>query len=144
MKYVQNNGRYAVAFELTKNGRPFKLVLDRKRIYMDTGNIATTGITEVDDDTYKLLCDNKRFKQMLETKEMELTEASKIETAETKVKALEEENRKLKAQVASSGKNKDSDKTKALEEENNRLKAQLEALGKKKTAKAEKDEAEGF
>lgn len=144
MKYVQNNGRYAVAFELTKNGRPFKLVLDRKRIYMDTGNIATTGITEVDDDTYKLLSDNKRFKQMLETKEMELTEASKIETAETKVKALEEENKKLKAQVASSGKNKDSEKTKALEEENNRLKAQLEALGKKKTAKAEKDEAEGF
>lgn len=144
MKYVQNNGRYAVAFELTKNGRPFKLVLDRKRIYMDTGNIATTGITEVDDDMYKLLCDNKRFKQMLETKEMELTEASKIETAETKVKALEEENKKLKAQIASSGKNEDSDKTKALEEENNKLKAQLEALGKKKTAKAEKDEAEGF
>jgi septal ring factor EnvC (AmiA/AmiB activator) len=144
MKYVQNNGRYAVAFELTKNGRPFKLVLDRKRIYMDTGNIATTGITEVEDDVYKLLSSNKRFKQMLETKEMELTEASKIETAETKVKALEEENKKLKAQIASSGKNEDSNKTKALEEENNKLKAQLEALGKKKTAKAEKDEAEGF
>lgn len=144
MKYVQNNGRYAVAFELTKNGRPFKLVLDRKRIYMDTGNIATTGITEVEDDVYKLLCNHKRFKQMLETKEMELTEASKIETAETKVKALEEENKKLKAQIASSGKNEDNNKTKALEEENNKLKAQLEALGKKKTAKAEKDEAEGF
>lgn len=49
MKYIKNNGRYAVAFTIVKNNRDIKIAFDRRRIYMDTGNIATSGITEIED-----------------------------------------------------------------------------------------------
>ena len=53
MKYIQNNGRTAVAFSITLKNRAVKLELDRRRIYQDTGNIATTGFTEVSDEAYQ-------------------------------------------------------------------------------------------
>lgn len=152
MKYIQNNGRYAIAFTIVKNGRDVKVELDRKRIFRDTGNIATTGITEVDDDVYEELSKIKRFANMIKSKELELTEASKIETAETKMTALEKENAELKAQLEANPKAKElKEKDKEIAD----LKAQLEALSKKEDApeapkadapeapKAD-DESEGF
>ena len=32
MKYIQNNGRYALAFEIVKGNRNVKINFDRKRV----------------------------------------------------------------------------------------------------------------
>ena len=149
MKYIQNNGRYALAFEITKGSRNIKLVLDRRRVYMDTGNIATTGITAVEEDDYEKLCEFKRFNKLMEAGELELTDISKVDTAETKVKELEEANKKLEAELKKAKKDDSKELDKQLKDKDKEisdLKAQLEALTKTKKAKAsaKKDEAEGF
>ena len=144
MKYIQNNGRYALAFEIVKDNRNVKINFDRKRVYLDTGNIATTGITAVDDEDYAKLCELKRFNKLLETKEFELTDVTKIETAETKVKELEEELEKAKKKSTPADVKKQLD---AKDKEISNLKAQLESLTKADTGKAgeaKKDETEGF
>lgn len=151
MKYIQNNGRYALAFEIVKDNRNVKINFDRKRVYLDTGNIATTGITAVDDEDYVKLCKLKRFNKLLETKEFELTDITKIETAETKVKELEEANKKLEEELEKAKKKSTpADVKKQLEakdKEISNLKAQLESLTKADNGKAKedkKDETEGF
>lgn len=150
MKYIQNNGRYALAFEIVKDNRNVKINFDRKRVYLDTGNIATTGITVVDDEDYAKLCELKRFKKLLETKEFELTDVTKIETAETKVKELEEANKKLEEELEKAKKKSTTADVKkqldAKDKEISNLKAQLESLTKADAGKAEdkKDETEGF
>ena len=151
MKYIQNNGRYALAFEIVKDNRNVKINFDRKRVYLDTGNIATTGITAVDDEDYAKLCELKRFNKLLETKEFELTDVTKIETAETKVKELEEANKKLEEELEKAKKKSTPADVKkqldAKDKEISNLKAQLESLTKADNGKAEedkKDETEGF
>ena len=151
MKYIQNNGRYALAFEIVKDNRNVKINFDRKRVYLDTGNIATTGITAVEDEDYEKLCELKRFNKLLETKEFELTDVTKIETAETKVKELEEANKKLEEELEKAKKKSTPADVKkrldAKDKEISNLKAQLESLTKADTGKAEedkKDETEGF
>lgn len=151
MKYIQNNGRYAIAFPIVKNGKEIKIELDRKRIFMDTGNIATSGITVVEDADLEELKKIKRFNNMLEAGELALTEKSVIETAETKVADLEKENAELRAKLEANPKAKE---LKEKDDEIVDLKAKLEALTKgeaKQEAKQEeaptevpKDETEGF
>lgn len=136
MKYILNEGRYAIAFPIEKNGREVKITLDRKRVYLDTGNIATNGITEVEDEDYKKLCEIKRFNAMIKAGELSLTEASKVETAETKVADLEKENAELKAQLNANPKAKE---LKEKDEEIANLKAKLEALSKGAEADADAD-----
>ena len=147
MKYVQNNGRYDLAFEIEKNGRPVKIEFFRRRVYMDTGNVAVQGITPVEDDDFEKLNEFTRFKKLFETKEFELTEASKIETSEKKAEALAEENVQLKKALEEANQLKPSDKAKKQLEEKEKeiagLKAQLEALAAGKASET-KDEAEGF
>lgn len=151
MKYIQNNGRYALAFEIVKDNINVKINFDRKRVYLDTGNIATTGITAVDDEYYAKLCELKRFNKLLETKEFELTDITKIETAETKVKELEEANKKLEEELEKAKKKSTTADVKkqldAKDKEISNLKAQLESLTKADNGKAKedkKDETEGF
>lgn len=151
MKYIQNNGRYALAFEIVKDNRNVKINFDRKRVYMDTGNIATTGITVVDDEDYAKLCELKRFNKLFETKEFELTDVTKIETAETKVKELEDANKKLEEELEKAKKKATpAEVKKQLDDKDNEindLKAKLEALTKADAGKADedkKDETEGF
>ena len=156
MKYVMNKGRYALAFEIMKENRRVKIELDRRRVYMDTGNIATTGITPVEDEDYEKLCEQKRFNQLLETGVFELTDISKVETAETKVKELEEANKKLEEELAKAKDNTPAKTKKQLEDKDKEiasLKKQLEALSQDKSADTEeenkdkdkdKDETEGF
>ena len=151
MKYIQNNGRYALAFEIVKDNINVKINFDRKRVYLDTGNIATTGITAVDDEDYVKLCKLKRFNKLLETKEFELTDITKIETAETKVKELEEANKKLEEELEKAKKKSTTADVKkqldAKDKEISNLKAQLESLTKADNGKAKedkKDETEGF
>ena len=151
MKYVLNKGRYALAFEIVKDNRRVKIEFDKKRIFMDTGNIATTGITPVEDEDYEKLCEFKRFKQLFETGEFELTDVTKIETAETKVKELEEANRKLEEELKKAKDNTPAKTKKQLEDKDKEirdLKAQLEALSKGDKAPVagseDKDVTEGF
>lgn len=147
MKYIQNNGRYAIAFTIVKNGKEIKIELDRKRIFMDTGNIATSGITAVEDADLEELKKIKRFNNMLEAGELALTEKSAIETAETKVADLEKENAELREQLKANPKAKE---LKEKDDEIKSLKAQIEDLTKDKVkleeapTEAPKDETEGF
>lgn len=153
MKYIFNTGRYAIAFTIVKNDRPFKIALDKRRLYMDTGNVATTGITPVEEADIEELKKQSRFNQMIESGELSILEEKDIKSPEeNKISKLEEENQKLKEQLAEAGKgdgktsNKDKEAMKALEDENASLKAKLEALTKDKEDKAEKAEkaTDGF
>ena len=148
MKYIQNNGRYALSFEITKDNRQVKIVLDRKRIFRDTGNIATTGITAVADEDYEKLCEYKRFNQLMKAEELELTDITKLETAETEITALKEANKKLEEELAKekskSNKKEVDAKMKAKDDEIASLKATLESLTANKEASESKDETEGF
>lgn len=146
MKYLFNKGRYGVAFEVSYKGKPTKVEFDRRRIYLDTGNIATSGVTPVEDDLYEeLYKSNKRFKHLVDTKELELVEEKDIKGTSGEVDVLKAENEKLKKELkeankkSSGGANKTAEKElKAKDEEIKNLKAQLEAL--KKSDK----ETEGF
>lgn len=145
MKYIKNTGRYAIAFVITKNNRELRLELDKRRIYMDTGNIATTGITPVEDEDLEELKKIKRFNAMVESEELTILDESEVKTPEeNKIKALEEKNRELeeKLQKAENADvKKVEEEKKALADENANLKAQLEALTKGKKGKGkDKDE----
>ena len=134
MKYIKNTGRYAIAFPITKNGREFKLELDRRKLYTDTGNIATTGITPVEDEDLEELKKIKRFNLMVEKEELTILDESEVRTPdENKIKELEEKNKELEQKLAEA-KNADvkkiEEEKKALADENASLRAQLENLAK--------------
>ena len=158
MKYILNEGRYARAFTIEKaNGnlkREVKIELDRRRRYTDTGNIATTGITAIEDEDYAILEKNEAFAKMLNDGKSGITlvdESAVKGGADKRASELEEENKKLKAQLKEAEKkaeaNKDEEAVQKIKDENAKLKAQLEALTEKKgkkADKAEKPEDEGF
>ena len=149
MKYVFNKGRYAQAFEIVVNGRERKVEFDRRRLFRDTGNVATTGITPVEDDIYDILLENKRFKALIDSGEFELTEESQLEASDKVNEALKAENEKLKKELKEA-KKESSDKEikkqmKEKDDEISSLKAQLEALTAKKEESDTKDaDTEGF
>ena len=74
MKYILNTGRYAVSFDIVKNGLKKTIVLERRRLYNDTGNVAVTGVTAIEDDDYKLLTALPIFKKRFEDKAFGLSE----------------------------------------------------------------------
>ena len=139
MKYILNTARYAIAFTIIKKDRPLKISLDKRRLYMDTGNVATTGITPVEEADIEELKKQSRFNKMLEKGELTIMEEHEIKSPEeNKISKLEEENQKLKEQLKEAEKGgkgsskKDKEAMKALEDENASLKAKLEALSKDK------------
>lgn len=151
MKYVSNTGRYGVAFEVTFNGRPMTVEFDRKRVFLDTGNIATSGITKVEDELYDVLLTNKRFKKMIDEGELKLVDEKALKGTSEELDVLKAENEALKAQLEKAEKagkegntakaDKETKKElKAKDDEIKSLKAQLEALTKDKKAEADKDE----
>ena len=167
MKYILNAGRYALSFEIVKGGLKKTIVLDRRRLYNDTGNVATTGVTAIEDDDYKLLEELPIFKKRFADKSCALSlideeqamgkpdpQASKLAEENKKLeeenKKLEEELKKAKDEAKKAG---DAEAVKKLEDENASLKAQLEALTKKNEAPTDEkseasdekaDEDEGF
>lgn len=147
MKYIQNTGRYAIAFVIKKNNRDLKLELDKRRVYMDTGNIATTGITPVDDEDLAELKKIKRFNNEVEAGNLTILDESEVKTPdESKISKLEEENNKLKEELnkaKSADVKKVEEENKTLADENASLKKQLEALTKKAKKNKETD-TEGF
>jgi hypothetical protein len=144
MKHVFNGGRYGVAFEVVVGGKERKVEFDRRRLFLDTGNIATSGITSIDDDVYEALKkNNKRFQKMIKDGELKLVDEKALKGTSEEVSALAEENKQLKKQLAEANKQSTPKEVKKqLDDKDNEiknLKAQLEALTKDKDS-----EAEGF
>ena len=143
MKYVANNGRYGVAFEVTFNNRPMKIEFDRKRVFLDTGNIATSGITTVEDELYNVLLTNKRFKKMVDEGELKLVDEKALKGTSEELDVLKAENEALKSQLKEvekkNNKSKEDKELKAKDAEIKSLKAQLEALTKDKKVKTNVD-----
>lgn len=147
MKYVANNGRYGVAFEVTFNNRPMKIEFDRKRVFLDTGNIATSGITTVEDELYNVLLTNKRFKKMIDEGELKLVDEKALKGTSEELDVLKAENEALKVQLKEAEKknskpkeDKETNKElKAKDVEIKSLKAQLEALTKGKKVETNVD-----
>ena len=159
MKYILNTGRYARGFTIEKeNGkfkREVKITLERRRLYTDTGNVAFSGITAIEDEDFELLQKNEAFMQMFKDEKNGLTLVDEsMVTGETDKRAseLEEENKKLRAELAEAkkqaDKNEDAEAVQKIKDENAKLKAQLEALnskkGKEEVKEEVKEEDEGF
>lgn len=148
MKYIQNKGRYALSFNISVKGRPLNLELDKRRIYQDTGNIATTGITELEEDVYAELAKSKSFKSLLKKGELELIDEKELKASTPATdEALVKENKELvkEAEKAVKAKEEAEAQLSAKDKEINDLKAQLEALSKKGNkvdAEKEKDKAD--
>ena len=148
---IKNTGRYALAFTIHKNGKAVAVEFDRRRLYLDTGNVATSGITEVSDEDFELLKKNKQFVKALETETFSEVTAEELisTTADPEVLAAKDaEIAALKAELNKKAPAKKELKEKdealaAKDEEINTLKAQLEALSKNKDESAA-SETDGF
>lgn len=146
---IKNTGRYALAFTINKNGKEVNIEFDRRRLYLDTGNVATSGITEVSDEDFELLKKNKQFVKALETETFSEVTAEELASTAADSEALvakDAEIAALKAELAKKAPAKKELKEKdealaAKDEEINTLKAQLEALskGKDETTASETD-----
>lgn len=143
---IKNTGRYALAFTIHKNGKDVAVEFDRRRLYLDTGNVATSGITEVSDEDFELLKKNKQFVKALETETFSEVTAEELASTTADSEALAAKDAEIAALKAELNKKapakkelKEKDEALAAkDEEINTLKAQLEALSKGK------DETEGF
>lgn len=155
MKYILNTGRNAISFEIEKGGLKKTIVLDRRRLYNDTGNVATTGVTAIEDDDYEILKKLPIFKKRFEDKNFGLSEIEEEQAMgkpDPQASKLAEENKELKKELEQAKKavekSKDAKAVKKLEDENASLKAQLESLQQAKAdeekAEEEKAEDEGF
>lgn len=148
---IKNTGRYALAFTIHKNGKDVVIEFDRRRLYLDTGNVATSGITEVSDEDFELLKKNKQFVKALETETFSEVTAEELAytTADSETLAAKDaEIAALKAELGKKAPAKKELKEKdealaAKDEEINTLKAQLEALSKSKD-EATASETDGF
>ena len=148
---IKNTGRYALAFTIHKNGKDVAVEFDRRRLYLDTGNVATSGITEVSDEDFELLKKNKQFVKALETETFSEVTAEELAstTADSEVLAAKDaEIAALKAELDKKAPTKKElkEKDEALaskDEEINTLKAQLEALSKGKD-ETDASETDGF
>ena len=143
---IKNTGRYALAFTIHKNGKDVVIEFDRRRLYLDTGNVATSGITEVSDEDFELLKKNKQFVKAMETETFSEVTAEELAFTAVDSEALAAKDAEIAALKAELGKKaptkkelKEKDEALAAkDEEINTLKAQLEALSKGK------DETDGF
>lgn len=155
MLYIKNNVKYPLAFKIMKNGKEEKIVFDCLRIFQDTGNIATTGVTPISEEDFDELYKVKVFKDHVDKGLLVKTKEQGATTIANKMDSLEKENEVLRKQLeektkeASMATNEELEKTK---EENASLKKQLEALKKEKKKenkdknknKDKVDETEGF
>ena len=154
MKYIKNNLDYAVSFFVTNGTKEKKFEFDCRRIYSDTGNVATTGVTAMEDADFDYLYKNcKQFKAFFDKGDLSKTSKEGANAVANKVDELARENEKLKEQLAQKQKEASGEKTAELEAKNKEqadeisdLKKQLEALKKAKKAKKDDkaDETEGF
>lgn len=135
--YIFNGGRYALAFVVkAQNGYEKTIEIDKRRFFQDTGNLATTGVTEVTEEDYKLLLENKRFKELIDNKELTLVEREQMFARDETALKLAEENKKLKEELEQAKKGgKGKDNSKIIEEKDKEianLKKTLERVTKSK------------
>ena len=148
---IKNTGRYALAFTIHKNGKDVAVEFDRRRLYLDTGNVATSGITEVSDEDFELLKKNKQFVKAMETETFSEVTAEELASTAVDSEALAAKDAEIAALKAELGKKaptkkelKEKDEALAAkDEEINTLKAQLEALSKNKD-ETDASETDGF
>ena len=131
MKNIKNTGRYAISFEIMEGNRAKKIILDKRRIYMDTGNIATTGVTPVSDEVYEKLCEIPEFKKLVDKGELSLATDAELTTD---VEAKDREIAELKAKLKKAENKETAKELEAKDKEIADLKAQLEAKGKKENS----------
>lgn len=145
MLYIKNNLKYAVAFKLNKDGKEKRFEFDCLRIFQDTGNIATTGVTPISEEDFDELYKNSKvFKDHIDKGYIEKTKEQGATTVANKMDSLEKENAVLRKQLEAKTKEASTATSEELEEtkkENESLKKQLEAL---KKDKEKVDESEGF
>lgn len=147
MLYIKNKMQYAVKFKVEKENKIQEFVFDCKRIYRDTGNIATTGVTPISEKDFKLLYDEVEiFKKLFDSGKLVKTKESGATQVANKIDSLEKENEVLKKELEKqkevNAKTFNEDVIK-LQEENASMKAELEALKKaKKQNKKTKEEVE--
>lgn len=136
MKYFKNTKNYALSFRKGEgvNGELFEF--DCLRIYRDTGNIATTGITQVSDEDLAELQKNKMFLNALKDKELVEVDEKELRSDSDKLQAKEEEIKELKKQLKQADSGEAVKELEKAKEENASLKAQLEALKKDKKTDA--------
>ncbi len=147
MIYIKNNRDYACTLKIGSGSAERVFTFDCKRIYQDTGNIATTGVTPIDEADFEMLYkDCKQFKALVDKGDFVKTKKSGATEAANQIDTLAKENELLKKQLEEKTKEASLASSKELEEakvENAKLKAQLEALAKgTKTEDKSEDESE--
>lgn len=143
MKYIKNNSDKDLLFKAKKGNLEVEFVFPCFTVFTDTGNVASTGVTEISESDYNLLLtDNRMFKSFVD--KGIFTESKKDVTpkAADTMKAMQKENEKLKKDLQKAKKeveeavnkakeaagNGESEDLKELKKENESLKKQLEAL----------------
>ena len=145
MKYILNTGRYAVGYILKLKNKPeIKVELDKRRYFQDTGNLATKGITAVEDDVYTALSKIKDFEKRVKAGDLTLVDEPK--STEDTVAELKKENEELKAKLEKGGEGKTDNKEaeKQIKEqaaEIASLKAKLEAYAQNGNTKGNTEES---
>lgn len=137
MKYFKNNKSYALSFRKGEGTNGELVDFDCLRVYTDTGNIATTGITQISDEDYAELQKSKVFFRALQDNELVEVDEKEVRSDVDKVKAKDAEIKELKEKLkqSDSGKaveelEKAKEESKAKDDEIKSLKKQLEALKK--------------
>lgn len=143
MKYIKNNSDKDLLFKTKKGNLEVEFVFPCFTVFTDTGNVASTGVTEISEADYNLLLTgNRMFKSFVE--KGIFTESKKDVTpkAADTMKAMQKENEKLKKDLQKAKKeaeeaakkakeaveNGESEDLEKLKEENKSLKKQLEDL----------------
>lgn len=145
--FIRNTGTYALTFNFPIRGTDRKFTFDCLRIYTDTGNIATSGITEISEADYQeLLTKCRVFKDHVDKGILVLTDNPKVTRETVQIDNLVKENTNLKTQLKAGKKEsvKNNTEKATLKKENESLKAQLESLKKSVTAKKDKDVSKVF
>lgn len=132
MKFFKNTKNYALAFRKGEGTNGELVDFDCLRVFIDTGNIATTGVTQITDEDYAELCKNKMFLQAIKDKELVEVDESEVRTDSDKLLAKDKEIKELKKKLEQSDNGKAVEELEKTKEENASLKAQLEALKKGK------------
>lgn len=144
MVYIKNNKKYSCSFKVDKDGERTVFTFDCLRRYTDTGNLLTSGVTELKEKDYDWLYSNcRQFKDFIDRGVFVKQKTNGLAKAEDKVAAQEKKISELetllakKTKEASAATNDTIDK---LENENRTLKKELEALRNKVKENSNKNE----
>ena len=129
MKYIKNNLDYAVSFSVMDGTKERKFEFDCRRIYSDTGNVATTGVTAMEDADLDYLYKNcKQFKSFFDRGDLSKTSKEGANAVANKIDELTRENEKLKEQLAQKQKEASGEKTAERKRSQNTRERQVKTI----------------